>query len=177
MSEALFLALSAGLLALGHKANGASIVPSGQTQQGARNLAAFLHMIRAAEGTADEGGWSRLFGGGSFVIGNDHPRIVVNKSGYKSSAAGAFQIIQTTWDNVQRFLHLPDFSPASQTAAAVFLLRDAGAYDDVLAGNFASAVKKSARVWASLPGSPYGQPIRSAQFIAQAYTSAGGQVA
>lgn len=43
-----------------------------------------------------------------------------------SHAAGAYQLEPGTWRWIQRQLQLPDFSPASQNIAALWLLRDCG---------------------------------------------------
>lgn len=139
-----------------------------------RNLEAFLNVIRFAEGTADDGGWNRLFGGGSFNSYADHPRILVIKSGYKSTAAGAFQILEATWDLWRGVLQLKDFTPASQKTLAIHLIRNQGALDDVYEGRFSLAVSKVNDVWASLPGSPYGQPIKSMASITNVFTESGG---
>lgn len=155
----------------------------GQTQTEARtisaedNVQAFLMMIRTCEGTADAAGYRRMFGGELFSSFADHPRVTVRRSGYVSTAAGAYQFLSRTWDDARRALSLPDFSPASQDAAAVWLLRRRGALSDVRAGNFDIAVKKCALEWASLPGSPYGQPVKSIQQARAAYASAGGTFA
>lgn len=139
------------------------------------NMAGFLWAIRNCEGTAGLDGYSELFGGGHFASFADHPRTVVTKNGYSSSAAGAYQILANTWDTViQPALHLPDFSPASQDAAAVLLIQNAGAYEDVMAGNLTEAVYKCAGIWASLPGSPYGQPTKTLTQVATYYENGGG---
>lgn len=145
------------------------------------NVAAFLRMIYAAEGTAGPNGYRTLFGGGLFDNFADHPRIKVTRPlGGRlitSTAAGAPQILERTWDDVQRVLRLPDFSPASQDAAAVYLIRRRGALADVRAGRFDQAVAKCAKEWASLPGSPYGQPVKTLNQVRAAYAAAGGQFA
>lgn len=138
------------------------------------NVRAMLRVIRRGEGTADEGGYSRLFGGGVFSGFADHPRQVVKKSGYTSSAAGAYQFIASSWDETKRVMNLPDFSPRSQDAAAVGRIIARGALDDVIAGRFEAAIKKIAREWASLPGSPYGQPTISMSVARNEFASAGG---
>ena len=138
------------------------------------NLRAFLRMIRYAEGTAGENGYRMLFGGALFDSFADHPRVLVVKSGYRSTAAGAYQILAGTWDEYRQ--GLPDFSPASQDVCAARLIRRRGALADVYAGRFADAVRKCAREWASLPGSPYGQPVRTMDQVARAYQQAGGVV-
>lgn len=40
------------------------------------NVRAFLVMIRHGEGTSDDAGYSRMFGGKQFVGFDDHPRQV-----------------------------------------------------------------------------------------------------
>lgn len=152
---------------------GEMVMPSGIDLTNA-NLRAFLRMIRYAEGTAGENGYRMLFGGALFDSFADHPRVVVRKSGYSSTAAGAYQILAGTWDEYRA--GLPDFSPASQDACAARLIRRRGALADVYAGRFADAVRKCAREWASLPGSPYGQPVRTLAQVQSAYLQAGGSL-
>jgi muramidase (phage lysozyme) len=146
-----------------------------------RNVAAFLAMIRHAEGTAGPTGPRMLFGGKLFDHFADHPRIAITRpSGSRlltSTAAGAFQILARTWDDVQRVLELPDFALASQEIAAVFLIRRRGALADLRAGRFDQAIAKCSLEWASLPGSPYGQPVKSLEHVREIYAGAGGSFA
>lgn len=144
---------------------------------GNQNVQAFLRVIRRGEGTSDEGGYKRLFGGGTFASFADHPRITVTKNGYTSTAAGAYQALISTWDETKRIMRLPDFSPASQDLFAVGRIAARGALDDVIAGRFSTAVQKVANEWASLPGSPYGQPTISMATAAGVYAANGGVVA
>jgi lysozyme len=143
------------------------------------NAAAFLWTIRVSEGTADSRGYSTLVGGGQFNGFDDHPRILVDlpNLGIKSSAAGAYQILRRTWDGVARKLGLSDFSPASQDAAAVELIKQRGAWTDVKAGRFAAAIEKCSKEWASLPGAGYGQRENSLAYLQSTYQKAGGLVA
>lgn len=138
------------------------------------NVQAILKVIRRGEGTTDEAGYRRMFGGQLFDSFADHPRITIKKSGYSSSAAGAYQFIVSSWDETKRIMNLPDFSPRSQDLAAVGRLAARGALDDVKAGRFETAIKKIAREWASLPGSPYGQPTISWETAKSIYAQAGG---
>jgi lysozyme len=125
------------------------------------NVQAFLAMIRVGEGTSDSNGYRRIFGGRLFDSFADHPRIKVTASGYTSTAAGAYQFLAKTWDACRNALGLADFSPASQDVAAVYLIKGRGALADVINGRFEAAIAKCAKEWASLPGSPYGQPTQS----------------
>jgi len=147
----------------------------GMTQTEQNNASAFLWMIRINEGTADNNGYSTLVGGGQFDSFADHPRVLVAlpRLGIKSSAAGAYQILRRTWDEVAKGLGLPDFSPQSQDRAAVKLIRQRGALGDVRAGRFGAAVEKCRKEWASLPGAGYGQHKNNLAYLQSAYESAG----
>lgn len=169
-----------------------------QPDTAATNTAAFLSMIRTAEGTADSLGYSALFGHRAskprtFAGWVDHPRIAqqfTTSDGRRlwTSAAGAYQFMAVsktptgstkvnTWDRIAARLGLPDFSPASQDAAAVELIREAGALGDVRAGRFDAAVSKVRGIWASLPGAGYSQPERSLESLRLAYLNNGGTLA
>jgi len=157
------------------------------------NVRAFLQMIRTAEGTAGPNGYRMMFGGRLFDSYADHPRQAkqfTNGAGQRlwTSAAGAYQFMAVspipggstrvnTWDRLQSKLGLPDFSPESQDAAAVELIREAGALGDVRAGRFDDAVAKVRSIWASLPGAGYAQPEKSLETLRLAFINAGGSLA
>jgi muramidase (phage lysozyme) len=144
------------------------------------NVKAFLHTIRVGEGTSDPMGYRRHFGGSHFDTYADHPRRIITaglgSNRYDSSAAGAYQFLSKTWTECATALGLADFSPRNQDAAALFLIDRRRALDDVIAGRFEDAVKKCAREWASLPGSPYGQPTKTMHEALTTYTAAGGSL-
>lgn len=145
------------------------------------NVTAFLVMLRHGEGTSDGGGYSRLFGGAHFDSFSDHPRSPqTRKLGGKpitSSAAGAYQFLTRTWDGLVKQYGFKDFSPESQDLGAVALIKGRKALDDVIAGRFDVAVMKCSKEWASLPGSPYGQPVVKIDKARQIYEQAGGSYA
>lgn len=128
----------------------------------------FLGLIKESEGTAGKGdnGYNVGFGGDLFTSYNDHPR---QRRAFRqtdgrsniTTAAGAYQFLGSTWDDVSKSLGLKDFSPANQDKAAIELIRRAGALDNVLTGDFQGAINKLGSVWASLPSSPYAQPKRT----------------
>jgi len=130
----------------------------------ADEMRAFLNMIRFCEGTAGPDGYRTLFGGKLFDSFADHPRKLVKFKlkgvEYRSSAAGAYQFLQRTWDSLVRMHGYKDFSPENQDKAAIELIKGRRAYNDVLKGDIVTAIRKCNREWASLPGSPYGQPVK-----------------
>jgi muramidase (phage lysozyme) len=141
------------------------------------NVQALLRVIRTGEGTTGPNGYRTLFGGGTFDSYADHPRQTIKSSGYTSTAAGAYQFIVSSWDETKRVMGLPDFSPRSQDLAALGRIAARGALEDAKAGRFEIAIKKIAREWASMPGSPYGQPVISWDKARAIYASAGGNTA
>ena len=160
----------------------------------ADNVAAFLAMIRTAEGTAGADGYRMMFGGALAQDLADHPRRAArftDRAGRTlwTTAAGAYQFMAVsplpdgsttkvdTWDRLKRKLSLPDFGPESQDAAAEQLIRDADAINDVQAGRLDDAIVKVRAIWASLPGAGYAQPEASADRLRTAYLNAGGTLA
>lgn len=146
------------------------------------NLRAFLMLLRSCEGTADADGYRRIVGGGEFSSFKDHPRVIKsgtfrNGKAWTSSAAGAFQILSKTWDEAREALDLPDFSPASQDKAAIWLIARRGALPFVEAGAIEDAIFACNREWASLPGSPYGQPTKPMDECIRIFQAAGGFLA
>ncbi|MEG0923292.1 MAG: glycoside hydrolase family 104 protein [Comamonas sp.] len=138
------------------------------------NVRALLRVIRRGEGTADEAGYRRIFGGQLFEGFADHPRIKVNKGKYISTAAGAYQFLSSTWDETARVMGLGSFSPANQDKGAVGRIAARNALEDIKAGRFEQALRKVAWEWASMPGSPYGQPVISLDTARSVYVDAGG---
>lgn len=132
------------------------------------NMRAFLDVISYAEGTQKHG-YRTLFGGSTFESFVDHPNKVIDGGNIKSSAAGRYQIMDYTWfgkngaPGLKKRFGYKDFSPQSQDAAAIELIRGRGAYDLIEQGKISEAFNKLNREWASFPGSPYGQPIKSAK--------------
>jgi muramidase (phage lysozyme) len=121
---------------------------------------ALLGTIAYAEGTGDR--YDIIFGYQYFTSYANHPRRLVCSNGYCSDAAGRYQFLSTTWDGIRA--GLPDFGPASQDQAALRLIRQRGVNDvdgiDTYS-ELSTAIVKLNLEWASLPGSPYGQPTKS----------------
>lgn len=144
---------------------------------------AFLYAIRASENTAmtlaNGTEYSTFYGGKRFVDLSNHPSLTGEIPGVAlpastciaagfgpgclSTAAGAYQINLPTW---QQFgVGLPDFSPASQDAAARRILDYDGITPLLLQGEIAQAIYAAAGRWASLPGSTANQGGRSLSFV------------
>lgn len=148
------------------------------------NRRAFLDMISHSEGTFGRGdnGYNVLVGGDLFFNYDDHPRRIVKlpRRGQEpiySTAAGRYQLLARYFDFYKKKLNLTDFSPSSQDAIALQQIKECKALDDVDAGRIDQAIKKCARIWASLPGAGYGQPEKKIEFLLAAYTKAGGTLA
>ncbi len=153
------------------------------------NVRAFLRMLRHGEGTSGEDGYRIMFGNGRFVGLDgvpgtlddfaDHPRkVITRKLGgtlISSSAAGAYQFLTRTWDALVKQYGFKDFSPKNQDLAAVALILGRKALDDVVTGRFEEAVRKCNKEWASLPGSPYGQPVVTMEKAKAEYENYGGK--
>lgn len=123
---------------------------------------AFLAVVAYAEGT--DGHYDIFFGGSRFTSFSDHPRKVICSSGLCSSAAGRFQFLSTTWDNCRGALALNDFSPLNQDRGALWLMEQKGLTDlrkNLTLEEFDKDLRMINTEWASMPGSPYGQPTKS----------------
>jgi lysozyme len=141
-----------------------------------KNLKAFLTMIQYAEGTYGQDGYRKLYGGKLFNDLSKHPNIPTTKWGITSTAAGAYQILSKTWNELQAKLGLPDFGPLSQDKAAIELIRRRKALEDVMAGRWAQAIEKCKKEWASLPGAGYGQAEKNIKNLLEVYKVAGGSL-
>lgn len=114
--------------------------------------------------------YNTVHGGGKFNSFADHPRTAVPiasgpNAGKTSSAAGRYQFLGSTWDEVKKETGLTDFSPGSQDQAAWFLAdktyrqktsgRDLAQDLETAKTNpeFANGIGKMlSGVWTSLPG-------------------------
>ena len=131
------------------------------------NVRKFLDLISYTEGTQGNG-YRTAFGGGRLNSLNDHPRYSksfkqLNGKTNTTSAAGRYQFLRGTWDNVARQYGLRDFSPHSQDLGAIALLIGRNALAPLLKGDWQTAVRKAGPEWASLPTAPasYSQPTKS----------------
>ena len=141
-------------------------------------------VIRFGEGTSDPGGYNRQFTGTEFTDTSDHPRQLKSGGGYTSDAAGAYQMLSSTWDEAKNELGLRDFSPESQERAGRYLTQRRGVDPDQVfqtKEEFKEAMDRLAPEWASLPysgispegygqgGSYYGQNAKTLDELWEIY--------
>ena len=121
---------------------------------------AMLKMINWAEGSP---GYDQLFSYVPFNNNGPHPNIKIPFGTTYSSAAGAYQFLYNTWQEVIKKLGIADLmSVENQDQAALQKIQDRGALNDVDTGNISSAINKLSWEWASLPPARYGgQSARS----------------
>lgn len=128
------------------------------------NVIKFLMLITFCEGTdRDKTPYNELFGFSNFTGYEKHPNILIKTRNYRSTAAGRYQILYPTWMYLKSKYKNLTFSPVDQDKMAVILIKEQRAYNDVLAGHWEQAIAKVNDCWASMPGSPYGQPVKSLQ--------------
>lgn len=134
------------------------------------NMRKFLDFIAQAEGVKH--GYNTMFGNERFGNLGAHPNV---KKSFKqtdgttnfTTAAGRYQFLKGTWDNLANQYGFKDFSPRAQDLGAIALISGRGALDDVLNGNWQGAIGKLGQEWASLPSSKYKQGKRSWEFANQ----------
>jgi muramidase (phage lysozyme) len=161
---------------------------------------AFLRMLRVGEATVGEKGYETNVGGRSFIKyykkdWHTHPRVHVQLTPkLKSDAAGAYQIMGNTWDDIaalRKKYHIADFSPESQDLMALLILKYKRrtplsekaikrlgekfrhAYGDIVEyikkGDIDKAILIASLEWASLPGSPYNQRTETYESVKKYY--------
>lgn len=145
------------------------------------NVQAFLRLIREGESSQDKSAYFVMFGGGHFTSYEDHPRIkntrIVRGKPITSTAAGAYQFLARTWDEMAKKYGLNDFGETNQDLAAVGLIHRRGALQDVIAGRVHEAIRKCVNEWASLPGAKYDQPTQALNEALRVYQTYGGRIA
>lgn len=143
---------------------------------------AILATINWCEGLPDYG---QLFAYVPFNCYGPHPNQVVNASGYKSTAAGAYQFLYGSWQDTIADIGIEDYmAPENQDDAALGRIEWRGVLDEIDNGNLEAAIQKLSWEWASMPvmwdevvngkqyvrgQGRYGQPIKSPDAVVNYY--------
>lgn len=148
-----------------------------EAQAGGANVLRFLDLIAFSEGTStvrnSDDGYNVLYGKGLFQGYADHPRrlitLPINGKSVTSSAAGRYQFLAGTWDEVvSKYGFRGRFTPEAQDLAAIKKITERGALKLIQAGQIAQAIAKCSKEWASFPGNDYGQnPHKIDKLLAQ----------
>lgn len=148
------------------------------------NVRAFLRVIRRGEShETDDKAYRMRWGGlgkpsATFDDFSKHPRIMEPTTGGRvSSAAGAYQIVATTYDEFAPALGITDFTPTSQDILAAALIARRGALDPLLAGDFDAAIARCRDEWTSLPGAEENNPSWTLARAREVYQKWGGAFA
>lgn len=112
------------------------------------NIGAMLDLIAWAEG-AD---YNVSYTGQRFTSFTDHPRALYTANGISSDAAGRYQFLSPTWDQLKSKLKLKDFSPESQDRAAIDLMKQCHGYGYAVRGDVAGFADRCWTQWASFHG-------------------------
>jgi lysozyme len=101
---------------------GAAVLVAVRGASVSRNVSAFMALIRRVESEDDYG---VIAGGVRFDDFSEHPFVVQwdRARPIGTTASGAYQMVRGTWMLARDNLGLTDFSPASQDAAADWLLK------------------------------------------------------
>lgn len=132
------------------------------------NVRKMLNLIAATEGVKHD--YNTLFGNQRINNLNAHPNIrkafrqTNGKTNY-TTAAGRYQFLNGTWNNLAKRYGFRDFSAKNQDLGAVALIAGRGALNDVVNGNWQTAISKLGKEWASLPSSTYAQNKRGWDFV------------
>jgi muramidase (phage lysozyme) len=124
-------------------------------------LTAFLGLIGWSEGADYDTIVTGVDGPATFSDFSDHPfapqfhrppvQWRLNPPEY-STASGRYQILYHWWFAYKTELKLPDFSPASQDAYALQILKERGAIPLITAGDIQGAIIACHGEWESFPG-------------------------
>ena len=108
----------------------------------------------------------------TFSSYNNHPKVLIHVGQWRSTAAGAFQILWPTWFAYKSILQLSDFGPDSQRAVAVQLIKECKALGLAQSESLADvsrAFSLCSSRWASLPGNDYGQHQQKMEWLLSRY--------
>jgi muramidase (phage lysozyme) len=127
----------------------------------APGIKSFLDLIGFSEGADYDTIVTGVDGPHIFTDFSDHPfapqfhrppvQWRMNPPSY-STASGRYQVLYHWWAAYKAELHLSDFSPASQDAYAIQILKERGAIPLIVEGNIQGAIIACHGEWESFPG-------------------------
>lgn len=144
------------------------------------NVRALLRVVREGETDQTTNAYRKLVGDPPGVYSitdlSDHPRRVVHIDRLQlfSSAAGAYQFLTRTWDELVAQYGFENFGPSCQDEAAVGLFARRKALDAAIGGAVALWLDKCSYEWASLPPGRYGQGELSIDRVVEVFKKYGG---
>ena len=118
------------------------------------NVKAFLKLIRYALHKREDNIVYYLLHGGTQTFSDlsKHPDRQIRAWGKESTAAGAYHILKSSYDEAVANGIIRDFMPSSQDELAIWMLRKRGVLELVKSGDIAHAVFQLRNEWVSLPG-------------------------
>lgn len=148
------------------------------------NVQAALKVIRYTECKDTPDCYQYVFGSSPnnklrFTDFSKHPDNLQKHNGISSTAAGAYQILKRTYDELCATYKFTDFTPHTQDLMCCALFDRRGVLAAISKGKFLSEEVMGAlsEEWASLPYSSYGQPTHSIADVRTKYLENGGSFA
>lgn len=122
------------------------------------NVKAFLKLIRYCEHhrREDDGVYYVLYGGGHFTDTSTHPmpkgKEIRDSHHKRHTPSGAFQITYDTWERLKKQGVVNGFSPHEQDIAALYIIKEFHALENIRKGDIQTAISKLRSQWAAFPG-------------------------